>query len=202
MNNIDVEIKDFIGIYSNVYPEGYCDHVIEEFDRLIELGCGTNRVTADGSLPHKKNDIAINASIKNMSLSPFDGIRPVDMFFNGLQRCYDHYTKEFSTLVDGNSIHADCAKMQKTVPGGGYHIWHHEQNSGPTAGRVMVYMLYLNTLGDDGAGETEFLYQQRRIKPTANTMILWPAAYTHVHRGNVVHGDKNKYVITGWFCFN
>jgi hypothetical protein len=92
-------------------------------------------------------------------------------------------------------------KMQRTSPGGGYHVWHGEQGNNARAERVLVYMLYLNTLEPDAAGETEFLYQQKRLRPQENTMILWPAAYTHAHRGNVVHGDKDKYIVTGWFYY-
>jgi hypothetical protein len=54
-------------------------------------------------------------------------------------------------------------------------------------------------LGEDSAGETEFLYQKMRIPPQENCTVIWPAAYTHPHRGNVVHGNKSKYIITGWF---
>ena len=91
--------------------------------------------------------------------------------------------------------------MQKTKPGGGYHIWHHEQNNGDMSNRGLVYMIYLNTLDIDSAGETEFLYQRLRIPPKENTMIIWPASFTHAHRGNLVHGNKSKYVITGWFYY-
>jgi len=49
---------------------------------------------------------------------------------------------------------------------------------------------------------TEFLYQQQRFRPTENQMILWPAAYTHAHRGNTVFGDQSKYVVTGWFYYD
>jgi hypothetical protein len=87
--------------------------------------------------------------------------------------------------------------MQKTDPGAGYHIWHSEQQQGSDSARCLVYSAYLNDIDD--AGETEFLYQRLRIVPKENTMILWPAAFTHTHRGNVVHGTKSKYIITGWF---
>jgi hypothetical protein len=60
-------------------------------------------------------------------------------------------------------------------------------------------MLYLNSLPPEANGETEFLYQQRRINPVENTMVLWPAAFTHAHRGNPVYGDHTKYIVTGWF---
>ena len=26
---------DFIGLYENIYPDGYCNHMIEEFERLF-----------------------------------------------------------------------------------------------------------------------------------------------------------------------
>ena len=65
------------------------------------------------------------------------------------------------------------------------------------ANRALVYSAYLNTIEE--AGETEFLYQRTRIPPKENTMIIWPAGFTHTHRGNVVYGNKSKYIITGWF---
>jgi hypothetical protein len=93
-------------------------------------------------------------------------------------------------------------KMQKTIPGAGYHVWHAEQGNGPSEStRGLVYSVYLNTLDEDGAGETEFLYQQLRIPPKENTLIIWPAAFTHAHRGNVVFGSTPKYIITGWFYY-
>ena len=93
-------------------------------------------------------------------------------------------------------------KMQRTDPGGGYHVWHGEQGSGVNSGRVLVYSLYLNTLEIEDAGETEFLYQQTRFRPIENTMILWPASYTHAHRGNTVFGNTSKYIVTGWFYYD
>jgi hypothetical protein len=63
-------------------------------------------------------------------------------------------------------------------------------------------MLYLNTLRPESAGETEFLYQQKRYNPIENRLIVWPAAYTHAHRGNAVFGEQSKYIVTGWFYYD
>ena len=92
-------------------------------------------------------------------------------------------------------------KMQKTSSGGGYHVWHCEQGNDDQARRGIVYSLYLNSLPEEANGETEFLYQQRRIAPVQNTMVLWPASFTHPHRGNPVYGNNSKYIITGWFYY-
>ena len=93
-------------------------------------------------------------------------------------------------------------KMQRTGPGGGYHVWHGEQGPGAHANRVVVYMLYLNSIAPEDGAETEFLYQKKRFSPAENTMVLWPASYTHAHRGNPVLGETHKYIVTGWFYYD
>jgi len=59
---------------------------------------------------------------------------------------------------------------------------------------------YLNDM-PDGDGQTEFLYQKRRLTPTAGTVVMWPAGYTHVHKGNTVF-SQDKYILTGWYIKN
>lgn len=191
----------FIGIYDDVYPEGYCQHLISEFDRLEIAGVGSNRIQSEDVKRHVKDDYQISMSLKGHVLNGFNGQSPVDIFFDGLQACYEDYTSMFSSLANGK-IRATVMKVQKTRPGGGYHLWHGEQGNGEHASRVLVYMLYLNTLDSSEAGETEFLYQKERYNPTENQMLMWPAAYTHTHRGNAVFGEKPKYIVTGWFYYD
>ena len=195
------EYKQFIGVFKDVYSEGYCQHMISEFDRLADSGAGNNRIKSENAKRHVKNDYQISLCFKGHETVPFEGHNVVDVFFDGLQRCYEDYTSTFSSLKDAN-IRATVMKMQRTDPGGGYHVWHAEQGNGDHANRGLVYMLYLNTLDKEQAGETEFLYQQERYHPEENTMIIWPASYTHTHRGNTVFGNRSKYIITGWFHYD
>jgi hypothetical protein len=59
-------------------------------------------------------------------------------------------------------------------------------------------MIYLNDVEE--GGETEFLYQKRRVQAKQGRLVMWPAAYTHTHRGNPpLSGDK--YALTGWLEF-
>lgn len=198
---MNAEYKGFIGVYNNVYPEGYCKHLISEFDRLESFGAGANRIQTDNVKRHVKNDYQISIALRGHDAKEFNGENVVSVFFKGLQKCYDEYVSVFSSLADGR-IRGTVMKMQRTGPGGGYHVWHGEQGNGDQASRVLVYMLYLNTLEPEEAGETEFLYQQERYRPTENQMILWPAAYTHTHRGNTVFGERSKYIVTGWFYYD
>ena len=58
-----------------------------------------------------------------------------------------------------------------------------------------MIQVYLN---DDFDGvETEFLYQQRREQAVAGDVLIFPASYTHTHRGNPPLGG-NKYLATSW----
>ena len=195
------EYKGFIGVYKEVYPEGYCQHLISEFERLSDSGAGFNRQKSEGALKHHKNDVQIGVNFGVQSVTSFNDQPVTKVFFDGLQMCYDAYTEQFSVLKDAK-ITGTHMKMQRTDPGGGYHVWHSEQGNGDHADRVLVYMLYLNSLSPEEAGETEFLYQQERYSPTENTMIIWPAAFTHTHRGNTVFGQRSKYIVTGWFYYD
>jgi hypothetical protein len=196
------EYIEHIALYKDVYLEGYCQHLISEFNRLENNGAGSNRQQSENAPNHVKNDYQIGIELKNHTLVDFNGCNAGDLFFDGLQRCYDDYTEKYSTLRNTGNIRATVMKMQRTGPGGGYHVWHAEQGPADHAKRVVVYMLYLNSLAPEDGAETEFLYQKKRFNPTENMMVLWPAAYTHAHRGNPVLGETYKYIVTGWFYYD
>ena len=85
---------------------------------------------------------------------------------------------------------------------GGYPYWHCElfpRDPGcETLHRHLLWTLYLND--EFSAGETEFLFQQRRIVPRTGSLLIAPTAFTHTHRGNrPQRGDK--YIATGWILF-
>ena len=82
--------------------------------------------------------------------------------------------------------------------GQGYHAWHSEMMGERSRNRIMVISLYLNTV--EQGGETEFLNQSLRVAPVKNRFVMFPAAYTHVHRGNPPLSGT-KYIITGWVEF-
>ncbi|MCC7633315.1 2OG-Fe(II) oxygenase [Stenotrophomonas rhizophila] len=85
---------------------------------------------------------------------------------------------------------------------GGYPYWHCElyprDPAGETLHRHLLWTLYLND--DFAEGETEFLFQQRKIAPRTGSLLIAPTAFTHTHRGNrPVGGDK--FIATSWVLF-
>ncbi|TDR47460.1 2-oxoglutarate-Fe(II)-dependent oxygenase superfamily protein [Tahibacter aquaticus] len=86
---------------------------------------------------------------------------------------------------------------------GGYPYWHCElypkNDNAETLHRVVLWTIYLNDAFEEG--ETEFLYQQRKIVPRTGSLLIAPTAFTHTHRGNIPkRGDK--YIATSWILFN
>ena len=112
--------------------------------------------------------------------------------------CYKEYADQFDILKTFAEHKSYTMKIQKTQPGQGYHIWHAEATNKESSHRLLTWTVYLND--EFEAGETEFLYQHYRYKPQKGDCIIFPAAYTHTHRGNPPIGG-DKYIITGWVEF-
>lgn len=85
---------------------------------------------------------------------------------------------------------------------GGYPYWHCElyprDANGETLHRHLLWTAYLNEEFEEG--ETEFLFQARKVKPETGSLLLAPTAFTHTHRGNrPKNGDK--FIATSWILF-
>lgn len=85
---------------------------------------------------------------------------------------------------------------------GGYPYWHCElfprDGSAETLHRHLLWTIYLNDSFD--AGETEFLFQQRKIAPRTGDLLIAPTAFTHTHRGNKPQ-NGDKFIATSWILF-
>ena len=93
----------------------------------------------------------------------------------------------------------DAYNIQKYDPGGAYHLIHCENCGGPNdIKRVMAWMIYLNTVTDKGG--TYFSSYNKTIKAKEGRLVIWPAYFTHPHKG-VVSKTQTKYIATGWYNF-
>ena len=75
----------------------------------------------------------------------------------------------------------------------GYFSLHNEA-SGSYPYRMLAWMVYLN----NAECGTEFPYQERTVTPKAGRTVIWPAGWTHPHKG-VTPNIGVKYISTGWF---
>jgi hypothetical protein len=203
------EFSDFIGIWENFVPKSFCQNLTTYFDEYFEkTGCimepkkshdhvdlihdpeiHRSQDFYGGSLNRKDYAFLLNYANSDMTYR-------VNQF---LKSCALHYIDTYPQLRSSGLVSTDI-KFQKTPPGGGYHLWHYENGNMAHSMRELTWMIYLNDM-PDGDGQTEFLYQKRRLTPTAGTVVMWPAGYTHVHKGNTVF-SQDKYILTGWYIKN
>ena len=116
-----------------------------------------------------------------------------------LLECLNQYKKqyEYSDKVDSYSI-TEKTKIQYYDKGWGFYKWHFENNgNNHTCARHLVFATYLNNVEDAG---TEFLYQDYTVKAKKGSTIIFPAIWTHTHKGQITQ-NKEKYIVTGWFNF-
>lgn len=88
--------------------------------------------------------------------------------------------------------------IQRTLPDEHYH-WHIDGGSHDFSQRQLVAVWYLNDVEGPG-GETEFLFQDIKIKPEQGKLVLFPPFWTHEHRGVTLHKGV-KYIATTWVVF-
>ena len=144
----------------------------------------------------------VNESIKKsteFTIEPQEFDTLLKDYFTHLQNVLEKYKKKYpySDVVAKYSLY-DNVKIQHYKPGEGFYNWHTENDGhGNSKLRHLVFMTYLNTVENAG---TEF-YHQNLITPCHKGLtLIWPAQWTHLHRG-IINKTKEKYIITGWFNF-
>jgi hypothetical protein len=183
------EFNGFIGVFENYFQNSYFQDVINYYDKISGLSLHQQDIVPK----HWKDD----EQLYFLDPKVISTLHPqyVNHFLEVLwKKIMPIYTDKFSILQD-KSYKVEQIKMKKIIPGGGFHQWHYEA-LGDDSKRRIVVQLYMNDI--DEAGETEFLYQNTRIIPKKNKLLVWPADWTHTHRGNPPIGSKNKYILTTW----
>jgi len=181
-------IDNHIGLFKNFMPDQLINDYTNYFNKCEQQGAIYPRqqdetLVSDNAIDTiRETNVALTYTNK-----PF-----IDIFFKDV---YPLYTQKYSYLKQLATHNILEVKIQKTKIGGGYHIWHCENSKMKSRNRILAFMAYLNDVVE--GGETEFLYQKCRFKPERNTMLVWPAQFTHVHRGNPPLSN-DKYIITGW----
>ena len=189
-------MDQFIQVYKKAFSDEYCDKVIEFFKSAEKAGMTLNRQDHDKAHKTDKEDLAIFIPSFPLQHINDDITTEFNSVFWG--NCYKQYAEQFDILKTFAEHKSYTMKVQKTQPGQGYHMWHAESTNKESSVRLLTWTVYLND--EFEAGETEFLYQHYRYKPQKGDCIIFPAAYTHTHRGNPPIGG-DKYIITGWVEF-
>ncbi len=195
-SKLKYKFQDFIGVYDNVFTSKECEDAIKLFEEYHRCGYTYSR-SMQGLDTHYQDDTSMDV-LPSIDLD-WDP-KFIESFHS---RFYDYiyplYNNQYPILQQLPIHRSRHVKIQRTEPTQGYHVWHCEHDSSPIGcNRLLSWILYLNDVEE--GGETEFLYQSLRFKPKTGTFILFPAHFTHTHRGNPPLSGS-KYISTGWIEF-
>jgi hypothetical protein len=171
-------------IYTFQIDEKLCDDLIQYHKDNKEY-CTNGAV--GGKIDKTKKD-STDVYFFNQSQNP-----TIKKYFNELQKGFDSYRYKFN--IQNLKLRTEVGNNLQYYPiGGGFKIWHFERDTDEIR-RCLVYMTYLNDVPDGG---TEWLYQNFKLEARKGLSVIWPAEWTHTHRGIVSHTSE-KWIATGWF---
>jgi len=193
----NVEFDDFIGHYTDFFKEENIDQFFEfwEHTEACLPDAIQTRAQSEGSHSFEKADSQLGLGIVRFRPELKHLNQEFDDFLKYLNSdILEIYNAKYPGFGRPLAIEG---KMQKTKPGEGYHVWHCELDPN-AAKRVLAWALFLNDIEE--GGELEFLHQNKRIKPKRGDFVIWPANFTHIHRGNPpLSGEKA--IVTGWYQY-
>jgi len=109
----------------------------------------------------------------------------------------DEYVKQYPEAGKTASIWTmTTMRFKHFKPGESFYTWHSENNM-TYPHRVLAMQIYLS---NHNCG-TEFSNYNKTIKSDIGKVVLFPAYFTHTHRGQICPENKDRYIITGYVNF-
>ena len=184
-------------IHQGMIPEKICNRFVEHY----ESGKDTSATAKYRGMMSSGKNPTLNLKYKDCEESAYD-IRKVkfpEEYLDALGIILNAYKKKYKYVSEGQSPWEICpfVKIQKYYPGKSYSGLHYEnQGVGYSLYRHLVFMTYLNDI-EEGGG-TFWHYQNFTTKPKKGLTVIWPAIWTHTHKG-LPAPKELKYICTGWY---
>ena len=195
MNEYKLEFKNHMGAW--FMDESICDKMLKYFYDNSQIHKeGTAYFDDKTSNNWYNKDIKDSVEI-NIPCNFFG--KPFDEYRNSLQIILENYIERYTYLKAVPKFNINEDYMIQTYPkGGGFKNWHAENCAPVLSKRILAFMTFLNDVPDGG---TMFRDQDIIIPAKKGLTLIWPAGFTHVHKGQIT--DKHeKAIVTGWYSFN
>ena len=188
MTNLLEGNPSYIEIYDNALNQKECDLLINQFEKSNP----TQGHTGLGYRPQVKKCLQLKRPAFSDRSIISNIVRPT------LIKYVDKYNERYSNLL-GNMMpwnYYDEYSFQKyETEDDGFKAWHTEHGLEEASLRILAWMFYLN----NAKSGTEFM-QYPTVRARMGRCVIWPAGWTHVHRG-VIPNKGLKYINTGWASF-
>ena len=182
---------DFMMRNTGCLTKETCEFLINYFNKNEHISsAGGTEVDKNGNVVSKLDDLEIEINIFNFNNDLREGI------FTTISKYVEKYPL-INTAICKWQVD-DYAILMRYEPGKSYDSIHCENGGIYYSKRIFAWMIYLNTIKDGGG--TEFIHQNKTLSPIEGDMYIWPAHWTHMHRGVVAPNDR-KYLLTGWVSY-
>ena len=191
-------MEDFIRRYY-MDDTSHCDAVIEWFesDEIKKLH-GPGRFLVKNSTAVRVDPEVKESTDVSLGFNEVVNHPPLYPVVNWLWECVLDYANDFDYLINKKAFEIlPTLNIQKyNPPSGGYKDWHYERSTCDSI--FLVWMIYLNDV--EKGGGTSFKYLDHTEKAEKGKCILWPADFTHLHKGEIAP-EETKYIMTGWYQY-
>ena len=189
---INLDKSSFIG--ARMIPTKLCDDIVYYYENNPKIRYEGTVINSAGVF-YKDDEHKISSEIF-VQKERFD--KPFGEYREELQLCLNDYEKTYPDIGSLAKFNVyESYNIQYYPPGGGYKEWHYERaNEMVVRDRVLVYMTYLNDVDNGG---TEWLFQNYKTEAKKGLSVIWPAEWTHTHKGTI--SQQEKYIATGWYVF-
>jgi hypothetical protein len=190
LKEFKIDEKSLIG--GSYISKDICKNIIDYYEKNKHLHYrGTVRDGISDNSKKESSEIALNVN-SFVNLFP-DYINELEVVLKNYKKKYKYSNEVYYYNLNEN------IKIQHYKKNEGFKVWHSENDgSRKVIKRHLVFMTYLNTVDDAG---TDFLYQDLTTKAEEGLTLIWPAHWTHTHKGQISKHSE-KYIVTGWFSFN
>jgi hypothetical protein len=200
---------DFIYEIENAIPKQVCDLIVKRFKSEPDSIKSLSKIGAAGGVV----DTRVRKSTM-LHFSTLDNWKDVDdVVYDVFKRGFRKYNEHIHTYANGDDRLTtqidnkftnleDEGYFVQEYKTGDFYDWHVDsmgpsKDHFPRRGRNISCILYLNTLGEDEGGCTEFI-GGKKIKPIQGKLLMFPSSWTYFHRGAPVFNGGVKYTIGTW----
>ena len=166
--------KDFILVKDNLFSKDDCEKLIAEYSYKTK----------------KAERGELDYLFCTIDLDNFYHLEKIIKVLGEYKNKFDEIDKTASLWK------LDSLRFKHFKPGHSFNHWHSEHCL-TYPNRVLSLQIYLS---EHNCG-TEF-YSGRIVKSKIGRIALFPAYFTHTHRGQVCPDNKDRFIITGYFNFN
>ena len=192
-------MTNFIHTIEGALSAEACTSLINQFEKSTDLH-GPGHAADESGVPAFLPDVKISTDISiDFNYQYIPGWEAVKDLNLALNNGIEEYKKKYETVDKIGSW--KCYRwwnIQRYKPGEGYFEWHCEAAGMDSNSRIMAWMCYLNDVKEGGG--TEFNYDFPSLEPKRGNLTIWPAFWTHYHRG-IVAPKETKYIATGWYVY-